>query len=40
MDLTKQIFDFKIGSFQILDKYLKSRKNKKLDFNKYQIIRR
>ncbi len=40
-NVTDEIFDFKIGSFQILDKYLKSRKNKKLDFDEidtFEII--
>jgi len=38
--ISKEVFDFEIGSYKVIDKYLKSRKGLKLSFDEIQEIKK
>ncbi|RAX57806.1 hypothetical protein CCZ01_04990 [Helicobacter monodelphidis] len=37
-NVSKEVWEYKIGGYQVLDKYLKSHKNEKIDFEHFQCI--
>ena len=37
-DVEKKIWEYKIGGYQVLEKYLENHKNEEIDFNHFQNI--
>lgn len=36
--VSKEVWEYKIGGYQVLDKYLKSHKREKIDFEHFQKV--
>lgn len=34
----KEVFEYKIGGYQVLDKYLKSHKNENIDYSHFENV--